>query len=48
MMLGGGFTLILIALLKNDGFWWSFMMVFDDVLVLVYDFSDDVYIEYIL
>ena len=36
------------VLLKNDGFWWSFMMVFDDVFVVVYDFSDDVYIEYIL
>ena len=40
--------MVLMALLKNDGFWWSFMMVVDDVLVLVYDFNDDVYIEYIL
>ena len=40
--------MVLMALLKNDGFWLSFMMVFDDVLVLVYDFNDDVYIEYIL
>ena len=48
MMLGGEFTLILMVLLKNDGFWYLFMMVFDDVLVLVYDFNDDVYIEYIL
>ena len=48
MMLGGEFTLILMALSKNDGFWWSFMMVFDDVLVFVCDFNDVVYIEYIL
>ena len=48
MMLGGWFMMVLMVLLKNDGFGWSFMMVFDDVLVLVYDFNDDVYIEYIL
>ena len=40
--------MVFMVSLKNDGFWWSFMMVFDDVLVLVYDFNDDVYIEYIL
>ena len=48
MMLGGEFTLILMVLSKKDGFWYLFMMVFDDVLVLVYDFNDVVYIEYIL
>ena len=40
--------MVLMALSKNDGFWYLFMMVFDNVLVLVYDFNDDVYIEYIL
>ena len=44
MMLGGEFTLILMVLLKKYGFLYLFMMVFDDVLVLVYDFNDDVYI----
>ena len=40
--------MVLMVLLKNDGFWLSFMMVVDDVSVLVYDFNDDVYIEYVL
>ena len=35
-------------LIRNDDCWYCFMMVFYDVLVLVYDFNDDVYIEYIL
>ena len=40
--------MVLMVLLKNDGFWGLFMMVFDDVLVLVYVFNDVVYIECIL
>ena len=48
MMLGGEFMMVFMALLKNDGFWYLFMMVFGNVLVLVYVCNDDVYIEYIL
>ena len=32
--------MVLMVLLKNDGFWWSFMMVFDDVLVVFKVFND--------
>ena len=48
MMLGGEFTLILMVLSKHDSFRYLSMMVFDDVLVLVYVVNDVVYIEYIL